>query len=187
VVLVSPNRRSPAQQQGRGAQRLGVLDLGPLLEVLAPVLGVPAAPAEALLTVGVLDYPVERYVRADDDLSILGLLLADVVSCQRPGRVPRSSRAAWLPIQTVMAAPGSSGQCLRHHFGMGFSALGRALCMPPPLAYRTVLMGRGARCHRNVLLIRCATACGVVADQDGVGDVEGVEPGAAACECFPCC
>ena len=63
---------APAEQQGRGAQGFGVRDLGELVEVLADGTAEPAAPAEALLAVGVLHHSVERYVRADDDLSHRG-------------------------------------------------------------------------------------------------------------------
>jgi hypothetical protein len=78
--LASPGRPArrepllgaPAEQQGRGAQRFGVRDLGELVDVLAARTAEPAAPPEALLAVGVLHHSVERYVRADDDLSHRG-------------------------------------------------------------------------------------------------------------------
>src|SRR5206468_11858491 len=66
--LVAPS----TQQQGLGSQRLLETHLGPLFEVVAPELAEPAAQAEALLTVRVLDDSVERDVRADHDLSHLG-------------------------------------------------------------------------------------------------------------------
>ena len=63
---------APAEQQGRGAERFGVRDLGELVDVLAARTGEPAAPPETLLAVRVLHHSVERYVRADDDLSHRG-------------------------------------------------------------------------------------------------------------------
>jgi len=60
---------APTEQQGLGAQRLVALDVGPRLEVLAPELVEPAAQIGAVLTVRVLNDPVERGVRTDDDLS----------------------------------------------------------------------------------------------------------------------
>jgi hypothetical protein len=63
---------APAEQQCSGAERFGGRDLGELLDVLAAGTGEPAAPPETLLAVGVLHHSVERYVRADDDLSHRG-------------------------------------------------------------------------------------------------------------------
>jgi len=54
----------PAQQQGLGAQRLGVLGLAPLFAVLIPNLEEPAAVPEALLTGRVLRDSVQRLYEA---------------------------------------------------------------------------------------------------------------------------
>jgi putative ABC transport system permease protein len=95
--LASPGRparpeplvAAPAEQQGRGAQGFGIRDLGEPVDVLAARTAEPAAPPEALLAVGILHHSVERYVRADDDLSHRG---SPRSSCQ-PSQVNTPRRA----------------------------------------------------------------------------------------------
>src|SRR5580704_15325252 len=101
---------APAEQQGRGAQGFGVRDPGELVEVLAAGTAEPAAPPEALLAVGVLHHSVERYVRADDDLSHRVLLtgcclLQPPVDTPRPGRTGRP-RAAQFGTRAVYVHAG---------------------------------------------------------------------------------
>src|SRR5262249_24066966 len=125
--LVAP----PSQQQGLGAQRLIGLDPGPFFEVLAPKLAEPAADPETLRTVRVLDDPIERDIRSDNNLSHFGVPLSPVLSLSRM-RTPRHqgtgrARAAQFALRPVSISR-SPSPC----------------ALPSPAAVRK---GTADRCH----------------------------------------
>src|SRR5258708_5865966 len=103
-ILIAP----PPEQEGLGAERLGVLDLAPLFAVLSPNLEEPAAVPEALLTGRVLRDSVLRDVLADHDLSHFGSPFIGVVGYRhRRLRLSASARIVRAVGDGYTAAPGN--------------------------------------------------------------------------------
>src|SRR5215469_2166406 len=110
---------APSQQQGLGAQRLIGLDPGPFLEILAPELAEPAAEPETLRTIWILDDPIERDIRGDNNFSHFGVSLSPALALSRmqtprhrgTGR-PRTAQFAPRPV-SISRSPGPCALPLR--------------------------------------------------------------------------